>query len=124
MSEVQYISTNGKPAFAVLRVEDYQRLVCAAAGAVKEAEYFEIMAAIKSGEEETFPADFVGRLIETKSPLREWRKYRRMTQVELAATSGLSQGAIAQIEAGKRNPSVETARKFANALNCDIDDLF
>jgi transcriptional regulator with XRE-family HTH domain len=66
----------------------------------------------------------VGRLIETKSPLREWRKYRRLTQVELAAISGLSQGAIAQIEAGKRNPSVETARKFANALNCDIDDLF
>ena len=124
MSNVQYISTNGKPSFAVLSVEDYQRLVSAAAGAVKEAEYFEIMAAIKSGEEETFPADFVGRLIETNSPLREWRKYRGMTQVELAAISGLSQGAIAQIEAGKRNPSVETARKFANALHCDIDDLF
>jgi len=124
MSDVQYISTNGKPAYAVLAVEDYQRLVSAAACAIKDAEYFEIMAAIKSGEEETFPADFVDRLIDTNSPLREWRKYRGMTQVELAAISGLSQGAIAQIEAGKRNPSVETARKFANALNCDIDDLF
>jgi len=47
-----------------------------------------------------------------------------MTQVELATASGLSQGAIAQIETGKRNPTVETARKFANALNCDIDNLF
>jgi DNA-binding XRE family transcriptional regulator len=124
MNEVQYINTNGKPAYAVLPVEDYHRLVSAAASASKESEYFEIMAAIKSGDEETFPADFVGRLIETGSPLREWRKYRGMTQVDLAAISGLSQGAIAQIEAGKRNPSVETARRFANALNCDIDDLF
>ena len=124
MTEVQYISANGKPAYAVLPVEDYRRLVSAATSAVKKAEYFEIMEAIKSGEEETFPADFVGRLIEANSPLREWRKYRSMTQVELAAITGLSQGAIAQIEAGKRNPSVETARKFATALNCDIDDLF
>jgi DNA-binding XRE family transcriptional regulator len=124
VSEIQYIKMNGKPAYAVLPVEDYNRLVSAAAGTANEADYLEIMAAIKSGKDETFPADFVGRLIESDSPLREWRKYRGMTQVDLANSSGLSQSAIAQIEAGKRNPTVETARKFANALNCDIDDLF
>lgn len=124
MSEVQYINVNGEPAYAVLPVEDYKRLLSVATGAADEAEYLEIMAAIKSGEEETFPADFVGRLIATDCPLREWRKYRGMTQVELANASRFSQGAIAQIETGKRNPTVETARKFADALNCDIDDLF
>ncbi len=124
MSEIQYINVNGEPAYAVLSVEDYNRLVSAATAAASEADYLEIMAAIKSGKDETFPADFVGRLIEANSPLRKWRKYRGMTQVGLANSSGLSQGAIAQIEAGKRNPTVETARKFANALSCDIDDLF
>lgn len=124
MSEVQYINMNGEPVYAVLPVGDYNRLVSAAAGAADEADYLEIMAAIKSGKDETFPADFVGRLIEADSLLREWRKYRGMTQVELASSSGLSQGAIAQIETGKRNPTVETARKLATVLNCDIDDLF
>jgi DNA-binding XRE family transcriptional regulator len=47
-----------------------------------------------------------------------------MTQVKLATASGLSQGAIAQIETGKRNPTVETARQIADAITCDIDDLF
>ena len=95
MSEVQYINIKGQPAYAVLPVEEYNRLLCAVASATNEAGYSEIMAAIKSGEDETFPADFVGRLIETDSPLREWRKYRAMTQSKLAIASGLSQGAIA-----------------------------
>jgi len=124
MNEVQYITKNGKPAYAVIPVEDYKQLVSVAKYAGDNKEYLEIMAAIKSGEDETFPADFVGKLLDSELPLREWRKYRGMTQVELATASGLSQGAIAQIEAGKRNPTVDTARKLANALNCDIDDLF
>ena len=124
MSEVQYIKVDGKPAYAVLPVEDYNRLVLVAAATASETDYFETLAAIKSGKEETFPAEFVDQLLETDSPLREWRKYRGMTQLELASASGLSQGAIAQIETGKRNPTVDTARKFASALNCDIDDLF
>ena len=124
MSEVQYIKVDGKPAYAILPIGDYNRLMSVATATAKEMDYFETLAAIKSGKEETFPAEFVGQLLETDSPLREWRKYRGMTQTDLATASGLSQGAIAQIETGKRNPTVDTARKFANALNCDIDDLF
>jgi len=122
MSKVQYIPQDGEPQYAVMQIEDYRALISVSADD-DDRSIREIMNAIDAGEE-TFPDDFVGRLIETDSHLREWRKYRGMTQVELAAASGLSQGAIAQIEAGKRNPTVETARKFANALNCDIDDLF
>ena len=122
MNKVQYIPQDGEPQFAVMPIKDYRALISVSAGDDNRT-FREIMNAIDAGEE-TFPDDFVGRLIGTDSPLREWRKYRGMTQVELAAASGLSQGAIAQIEAGKRNPTVETARKFANALNCDIDDLF
>jgi DNA-binding XRE family transcriptional regulator len=123
MSKVQYIPQDGEPLYAVVPIEDYRILIAVAAGDEDDRDIREIIADIDAGEE-TFPDDFVGRLIETESPLREWRKYRGMTQAELAFSSGLSQGAIAQIESGKRNPTVETARKFANSLNCDIDDLF
>ena len=123
MSKVQYIPQDGEPLFAVVPIEDYKLLIANSAHDYDDRTFREIMNAIDAGEE-TFPDDFVGRLIETDSPLREWRKYRGMTQVELAAESGLTQAAIAQIETAKRNPTVETARKFADALNCDIDDLF
>jgi DNA-binding XRE family transcriptional regulator len=123
MSKVQYIPQDGEPLFVVVPIEDYKTLIAISARDYDNRTFREIMNAIDTGEE-TFPDDFVGRLIETDSPLREWRKYRGMTQVELAAASGLTQAAIAQIETAKRNPTVETARKFADALSCDIDDLF
>ena len=123
MSKVLYIPQDGEPLFAVVPIEDYKLLIANSAHDYDNRTFREIMNAIDAGEE-TFPDDFVGRLIETDSPLREWRKYRGMTQVELAAESGLTQAAIALIETAKRNPTVETARKFADALNCDIDDLF
>ena len=124
MSKVQYIENDGKPTYAVIPVEDYNRLLAAASGESGDTEYTEIMAAIKSGKEETFPAEFVGRLLNTDSEVREWRKYREFTQTSLARASGLSQSAIALIEKGDRRPTVDTARKIANALNCEIDDLF
>jgi len=123
MSKVQYIPQDGEPLFVVVPIEDYKTLIAISTRDYDDRTIREIMNAIDTGEE-TFPDEFVGRLIETDSPLREWRKYRGMTQVELAAASGLTQAAIAQIETAKRNPTVETARKFADALNCDIDDLF
>ena len=123
MSKVQYIPQEGEPQYAIVPIEDYKILVSVSAGRNDDRSFREIMDAIDAGEE-TFPDDFIGRLIDTVSALREWRKYRLMTQSDLATASGLSQGAIAQIESGKRNPTVETARKLADALNCDIDDLF
>jgi len=123
MSKVQYIPQEGEPQYAIVPIEDYRTLISVSAGRVDDRSFREIMDAIDAGEE-TFPDDFIGRLIDTVSALREWRKYRLMTQSDLATASGLSQGAIAQIESGKRNPTVETARKLADALNCDIDDLF
>jgi len=123
MTKVQYIPQDGEPQYAVVPIDDYKSLLAISADNDDHRSFREIMEAIDAGEE-TLPDDFVGRLIDSNSPLREWRKYRGMTQVELAISSGLSQGAIAQIETGKRNPTVETARKIANSLNCDIDDLF
>ncbi len=79
--------------------------------------------ALASGEE-TYPSEFVDKLIETESRLYEWRKFRQLTQMQLAKTADLSQGAIAVIEQGKRTPNMETARRLAHALSCDIDDLF
>jgi DNA-binding XRE family transcriptional regulator len=83
----------------------------------------EIRASIRTGQE-TLPASLVKALINTDSRLREWRKYRVMSQAQLGEAAELTQSAVTQIETGKRKPNIDTARKLADALQCDIDDLF
>jgi DNA-binding XRE family transcriptional regulator len=120
---VQIIERDGKPLYAVIPFEDYESLLLAARTAGEDQDISAIRASIDAGEE-TYPLEFVEKLIETDSKLREWRKYRGMTQLQLAEKAALSQGAIATIERGKRTPNMETARRLASTLQCDIDDLF
>jgi DNA-binding XRE family transcriptional regulator len=120
---VQVIEKDGKPLYAVIPFEDYESLLLAARAAGEDQDISAIRASIDAGEE-TYPLEFVEKLIETDSKLREWRKYRGMTQVQLAEKTALSQAAIATIERGKRTPNMDTARRLASTLQCDIDDLF
>jgi DNA-binding XRE family transcriptional regulator len=120
---VQVIEKDGKPLYAVIPFEDYESLVLAARTAGEDRDIAAIRASIDAGEE-TYPLEFAEKLIETDSKLREWRKYRGMTQVQLAEKASISQGAIATIEGGKRTPNMDTARRLALTLQCDIDDLF
>jgi len=120
---VQVIEKDGKPLYAVIPFEDYESLLLAARTAGEDQSIAAIRASIDGGEE-TYPLEFAEKLIDTDSKLREWRKYRGMTQVQLAEKASLSQGAIATIERGKRTPNMDTARRLALTLQCDIDDLF
>jgi len=45
-----------------------------------------------------------------------WRHYRKLTQQELAAKAGVSDGLVAQLEVGITNLTAKTARKLASAL--------
>jgi transcriptional regulator with XRE-family HTH domain len=49
--------------------------------------------------------------------LAKVREDAGFTQSSLARAVGLSQSAISQIEAGERNPSYETIRQLAGAMN-------
>ena len=52
------------------------------------------------------------------------RERRNLTQVELAKTADVSQSTIAQIESGRKDPSLSTLIKLAKALDCHIAILF
>jgi transcriptional regulator with XRE-family HTH domain len=56
--------------------------------------------------------------------LKYMRERRNMTQAELASKSGVSQSTIAQIESGKKDPSLSTIKKVAEALDVHIAVLF
>lgn len=56
--------------------------------------------------------------------IREFREKQGMNQSELAEKSGLTPGAISQIENGKRaNPTEDTLHKIAKALNTTYEML-
>ncbi len=55
--------------------------------------------------------------------LREWRERRLLSQRELAARAGVTQGSIARIERGHHRPRLSTVRKLAEALEVSPDEL-
>ena len=56
------------------------------------------------------------------SRLRDYRKQRKITGIELASTIGISQGSLSDIETGKTNPSLGTIENIIR--NTDIDIIW
>lgn len=56
--------------------------------------------------------------------LKYLRLGRKLTQKDLAENSGVSQSTIAQIETGRKDPSITTLRKLSDALDMDIALFF
>ena len=51
------------------------------------------------------------------------RKTKGLTQLELSVDSGLSQSFLCDLEAGRRNPSIETLERLAMALGVSLSVL-
>lgn len=82
-----------------------------------------IMARIKDGTEEILSSEEVDTYLAAKTPLAFWRKKRGLTQAALATKTGVAQGFLSEIEAGKKTGDIKTLRKLADALRLTIDDL-
>lgn len=74
-------------------------------------------------DEEVIPSEIVSRILDGEHPVKVWREYRGMTQVQLSETTGLSTPYISQIETGKRTGTLESLQAIAGALNVDLDML-
>lgn len=56
--------------------------------------------------------------------LKYLRMSRNMTQGQLAKTAGVAQSTVAQIESGRKDPSISTLKQLAGALDIEIAILF
>jgi len=120
---VQILEKDGTPEYAVIPYADFERLQEAAEMISDVESYQKAVYRMQSGDAEFLPADMVERLCEGSSPLKEWRKYRGLTQLELSKKVDVTQAAIASFEKNKREPSVKLLRKIADELDVDLDDL-
>ena len=116
---VQYIEKNGRPAFAVLDIKDYERLLAAA----EDADDLAAVRAARANPDDLVPGEFAERLVAGENPVKVWRGYKGMTQSDLAEAAGLDQADVSRIERGQREPSGRTLRALADALDVTVDDL-
>jgi DNA-binding XRE family transcriptional regulator len=122
MSNVQLILKEGQPEYAVLPYDLYTRLVEDAEMLQDIQDYDEAVQAIADGEE-LIPAHVVYAIIDGENPVKVWRKYRGLTQQELAQAAGISASYLSQIEAGKREGSTAVLQAIARAMNLTLDDV-
>ena len=73
-----------------------------------------------AGGEGAMLAAVLGSILDGMSPIAAWRKYRGLTQAELAKRAELSQVWIGRIEAGGGHGTPTTRRKIAAALEAPM----
>ena len=62
---------------------------------------------------------------QTRRPnfIRQWRKFRKMTQQELADKLGIAQGSLSDLENSQYDYVQSTLERVAKALRCEPSDL-
>jgi transcriptional regulator with XRE-family HTH domain len=83
----------------------------------------EILDRIEAGEEQTYPAELVDRLIAGEHPVKVFRNFKKLSQRQLAEKAGIDPVYLSQIETGRRRGGAETRHALAVALGVDGDLL-
>src|ERR1700760_4233451 len=87
----------------ILSRKEYDQLVVANEDAVDAAAARKAIAR----NEETLTEAEMDELLAAKTPLAFWRRKRRLTQAQLAKTTGIAQGFLSEIEAGHKTGAVD-----------------
>lgn len=108
---------------AMLPADEYERLLelvedQADLAAAERAERRRL-----AGEEEYVPFELVKSIIDGENALRAWRKYRALTQEQLAAQAGVRLATVSDIENGKAQGKPALWRALAEALDVTVDDI-
>lgn len=77
------------------------------------------MAELNSGRNERLPAEVSAAMLRGDSLLKALRNWRDVTQMQLSFKTGLGQGYISDLEAGRRKGSKETLALISKALGIE-----
>ena len=103
----QIIEKDGKPAFAVVPYEVFQKLCQEKA----------------DSEEVRIPHAVVKANVRGDTMVKAWREHLGMTQEDIASRAGVSQPAIAKLEKPGANPRHNTLKKLADAMGLFVEQL-
>lgn len=84
----------------------------------------ERMANLKAGVDVVLPAEVTAAMLKGATLIKALRKWRGLTQVQLADATGLAQSYLSELEAeGRKTGSPEAWAKIAAALDVDVNWL-
>lgn len=116
----QFVYQDGKPAFAVVPIDDWERII----DALDDLEdMFFLKKYQADANAELLPAEMVDALLDGAEPIRVWREHRGLSQQQLADAAGISKPYLSQLEAGRREASQRVIRRLARALRVGVLDL-
>lgn len=115
--------TPGGEDIVILSRAEYEKLVADAEDRADAAAARAVIGRLQRGEEEVLTSAEMDEMLAAPSALAFWRKKRGMTQKALAGHTGLSQGFLSEIEAGKKTGDVASLKRIADALGVSLDDL-
>ncbi|MBL4850826.1 MAG: helix-turn-helix transcriptional regulator [Gammaproteobacteria bacterium] len=106
--DYQIIEENGEPRFAVVPFDQFKALLkdVGATGA-------------------TVPHEVVSAIVDGVSPVKAWREYKRMGQVEASEAIGVSQATYSGYEASGAFDSMRklTKKKIADGFGIEVEQL-
>jgi DNA-binding XRE family transcriptional regulator len=125
---VQIIRTESGEELVVLPRREYIALLARAGDEAAEDETTGILvdeakAAIARGDDVALPEAVWAAIEAGESPVKVLRKHRGLTQAELAAAAGVSQGCLAELETGRKSGAPDTLKALARALAVPLDVL-
>jgi DNA-binding XRE family transcriptional regulator len=118
---VEVIREGDRPAFAVLRWEDFERLRELEEDAADVALAERILS---DPAQDWVPAELVDRVLDKGvHPVRAWREHQGMSREDLAARAGLRQPELAGIEEREHQGTLAQLKALAEALGIRLDTL-
>jgi DNA-binding XRE family transcriptional regulator len=112
------LTENGKT-FVLVPLGDFERMT-------RNSEDIADIAAFDAAmerDEEAFPITLLDAIDAGENPIKAFRNYRKMKQIELATMTSISPAYLSQLESGTREGSIKMVKAIAVALNVPMDLL-
>lgn len=120
MSTIQFIERDGRPEYAVVPIDLFERMQ----QAFEDRDDLAALQAFRASDDGfRVPAAVADAILDGVPPVRAWREHRGLTQEALAAQANISKAYLCQIETGKRAGALKTLKAIAKALDLSLDDL-
>jgi DNA-binding XRE family transcriptional regulator len=112
----QFLKTDSGDELVVMSRRDYDALL-ARAGDEEAEDRMTLLIAAEARSEQPLPEAVSAAVLSGDTLLKALRKWRDITQAELASASGVNQGYISELENGSKTGTPETMMKLASALS-------
>jgi DNA-binding XRE family transcriptional regulator len=124
MNKPQFIKTDRGEELVVLSRRDYDILRARAGDEEAEDLMSEriIRESVARGDI-ALPLSVWDEIHASPSPIGPIRKWRGLTQEDLAKKAGISQGYLSELETGKKTGDIATLRAIAGSLDVSIEDV-